>query len=70
VGYIGVDATYRLAPLAVWPAGAEDLAAAVQWVSDNIGGAHLSNGLGTSLLAARAAQSVRCISSIGTYDVS
>jgi acetyl esterase/lipase len=36
-GYMGVDATYRLAPQAVWPAGAEDLAAAVQWVSDNIG---------------------------------
>jgi len=36
-GYIGVNATYRLAPQAVWPSGAEDLAAAVQWVSDNIG---------------------------------
>jgi len=31
-GYIGVNATYRLAPQAVWPSGAEDLAAAVQWV--------------------------------------
>jgi len=37
-GYIGVNVTYRLAsPQAIWPAGAEDLAAAVQWVSDNIG---------------------------------
>ena len=36
-GFIGVNATYRLAPQAVWPAGAEDLAAAVQWVSDKIG---------------------------------
>jgi acetyl esterase/lipase len=36
-GYIGVDVTYRLAPQAVWPAGAEDLATAVQWVSDKIG---------------------------------
>jgi triacylglycerol lipase len=36
-GYIGIDATYRLAPQAVWPGGAEDLAAAVQWVSDQIG---------------------------------
>jgi len=36
-GYIGVDATYRLAPQAIWPGGAEDLAAAVQWVSDNVG---------------------------------
>jgi acetyl esterase/lipase len=36
-GYIGVNATYRLTPQAIWPSGAEDLAAAVQWVSDNIG---------------------------------
>ena len=35
-GYIGVDATYQLAPRAIWPAGAEDLAAAVRWVHDNI----------------------------------
>jgi acetyl esterase/lipase len=36
-GFIGVNVAYRLAPQAIWPAGAEDLAAAVQWVSDNIG---------------------------------
>lgn len=36
-GYVGVNATYRLAPQAVWPGGAEDLAAAVQWTTDNIG---------------------------------
>src|SRR5258707_1161591 len=30
-GDIGVDVTYRLAPQAVWPAGAEDLATAVKW---------------------------------------
>lgn len=35
-GYIGINATYQLAPKAVWPSGAEDLAAAVQWVSDNV----------------------------------
>lgn len=35
-GYIGVNITYRLAPQAVWPAGTEDVAAAVQWVSDQI----------------------------------
>lgn len=35
-GYIGVNTTYRLAPQAIWPAGAEDVAAAVQWVSDQI----------------------------------
>jgi acetyl esterase/lipase len=36
-GFVGVNVTYRLAPQAVWPSGAQDLAAAVQWVSDNIG---------------------------------
>ena len=36
-GFIGVNMTYRLAPQSPWPAGAEDIAAAVQWVSDNIG---------------------------------
>jgi len=35
-GFIGVNMTYRLAPQSTWPAGAEDIAAAVQWVSDNI----------------------------------
>jgi acetyl esterase/lipase len=36
-GFVGVNVTYRLAPQAPWPAGAEDLAAAIQWVSDRIG---------------------------------
>ena len=36
-GFVGVNVTYRLAPLAPWPAGAEDLASAVQWVKDNLG---------------------------------
>ena len=36
-GFVGVNATYRLAPQSPWPAGAEDLAAVVQWVSDKIG---------------------------------
>jgi triacylglycerol lipase len=36
-GFVGVNVTYRLAPLAPWPAGAEDLATAVQWVSGKIG---------------------------------
>jgi triacylglycerol lipase len=35
-GFVGVNVTYRLAPRAPWPAGAEDLATAVQWVSDKI----------------------------------
>ena len=35
-GFIGVNMTYRLAPQFVWPAGAEDVAAAVQWVSKEI----------------------------------
>jgi triacylglycerol lipase len=36
-GFVGINLTYRLAPQAPWPAGAEDLAAAVQWISDKIG---------------------------------
>jgi len=36
-GFIGVNITYRLAPQFPWPAGAEDVAAAVQWVSKEIG---------------------------------
>jgi acetyl esterase/lipase len=35
-GFVGVNATYRLAPQSPWPAGPEDLAAVVQWVSSNI----------------------------------
>jgi acetyl esterase/lipase len=37
-GFLGVNMTYRLAPQSPWPAGAEDVASAVQWVSENIGG--------------------------------
>ena len=36
-GFVGVNATYRLAPQFVWPAGAEDLASVVQWVTEKIG---------------------------------
>jgi triacylglycerol lipase len=36
-GFVGVNVDYRLAPQAVWPAGAEDLAASIAWVSHNIG---------------------------------
>lgn len=35
-GWTGVTITYRLAPDHTWPAGAEDVAAAVAWVRDNI----------------------------------
>ena len=35
-GLIGVNMTYRLAPEAVWPAGAEDVGAAVRWVRAHI----------------------------------
>jgi len=35
-GFVGVNMTYRLAPQHQWPAGAEDIAAAVRWVKANI----------------------------------
>ena len=35
-GMVGVNITYRLAPQHQWPAGADDLAAAVEWVRANI----------------------------------
>jgi acetyl esterase/lipase len=35
-GFIGVNMTYRLAPQYQWPAGAEDVGAAVRWVVANI----------------------------------
>ena len=36
-GFVGVNLNYRLAPQSPWPAGAEDVAGAIQWVVDNIG---------------------------------
>jgi len=36
-GAIGVNATYRLAPKAQWPAGSEDVASMVKWIKTNIG---------------------------------
>ena len=35
-GYVGVNITYRLAPKSPWPAAAEDVAGAVQWVAANV----------------------------------
>jgi acetyl esterase/lipase len=35
-GVVGVTMNYRLAPKAVWPAGGEDVAAALAWVRKNI----------------------------------
>ncbi|MGL5168971.1 MAG: alpha/beta hydrolase [Afipia sp.] len=35
-GMVGVNMTYRLAPANPWPAGAQDVGAAVSWVRDNI----------------------------------
>jgi acetyl esterase/lipase len=36
-GFIGVTMNYRLALQSPWPAGAEDIALAVEWVAGNIG---------------------------------
>jgi triacylglycerol lipase len=35
-GLVGVNITHRLAPKYPWPAGSEDVAAAVQWIRKNI----------------------------------
>jgi arylformamidase len=35
-GWVGVTMTYRLAPGHKWPAGAQDVAAAVDWIRNNI----------------------------------
>lgn len=35
-GFVGVTMTYRLAPENTWPAGAEDVAAAIAWLRRNI----------------------------------
>ncbi len=37
-GWVGVNMTYRYAPDVTWPAGAEDVAAAVGWIRENISG--------------------------------
>lgn len=36
-GFVGVNMTYRLAPGAHWPAGAQDVDAALRWLKANIG---------------------------------
>jgi triacylglycerol lipase len=37
-GYVGVTITYRLAPAHPWPAGSQDVAAAVGWLRANVAG--------------------------------
>jgi acetyl esterase/lipase len=36
-GFVGVNATYRLAPKHQWPAGVQDVGAAARWVRTTIG---------------------------------
>lgn len=35
-GFVGVNMTYRLAPQAPWPAGSEDIASTIQWITTSI----------------------------------
>lgn len=37
-GMVGINITYRLAPEHTWPAGAEDVGAAMRWVRENVDG--------------------------------
>jgi acetyl esterase/lipase len=37
-GFVGVGANYRLAPEFMWPCGARDVAAAIDWIARNIAG--------------------------------
>lgn len=37
-GYVGVTLTYRLAPGATWPAGPQDIAAALSWLAAHVAG--------------------------------
>ncbi|MGI9257860.1 MAG: alpha/beta hydrolase [Gammaproteobacteria bacterium] len=37
IGYVAANATYRLAPVHAWPAGAQDVGNAVTWLRDNVG---------------------------------
>jgi acetyl esterase/lipase len=34
-GFLGINGTYRLAPAAIWPAAAQDVAQVVKWAKDN-----------------------------------
>jgi acetyl esterase/lipase len=35
-GFIGVNMTYRLAPQSPWPAGSEDIASTIEWITTSI----------------------------------
>src|SRR5258707_15572849 len=35
-GFVGIAANYRLAPEFIWPCGAQDVSAAVDWIAQNI----------------------------------
>jgi triacylglycerol lipase len=35
-GFVGVNMTYRLAPESPWPAGSEDIASTIEWITSNI----------------------------------
>jgi triacylglycerol lipase len=65
-GLIGVTLTYRLAPDHKWPAGSDDVAAAVQWARQNIraiGGDPITSRRSSSSTASRTVLASRCCSS-------
>jgi acetyl esterase/lipase len=65
-GWVGVTMTYRLAPEHTWPAGAEDVAAAVRWVRDSIAG--YGGDAGRIVLAGHSAGAVHVASCLTGQD--
>ena len=65
-GLAGVAMTYRLAPAARWPAGAEDVGRAVDWITENKN--KLFDGATDIILAGQSAGAVHVAGYLGGHD--